>query len=441
MKHARVGGLVLKSSLSSEMFKMDLEPQKRREGDRMALRIYNTKTKRKEEFRPLGDEIRMYICGPTVYDYPHLGHAKSYVTFDVIRRYLEFSGWKTVHVQNFTDIEDSITKRAQEEGISPTELAERFIKAFLEDMDRLKIRRAHRYPRVTEHVGEMIEVIRELLDRGRAYVVDGEVYMRTSEAAFGGLSGHPVEEMVVEDLPEDSRKENPLDFALWKRSKEGEQSWGSPWGPGRPGWHLECYVMATKYLGPTFDIHGGGMDLIFPHHESEDLTARALGKGEFARYWLHNGFMTIKEERMSKSLGNFVTIREALEGFDWEVLRYFILKTHYRDTVDYSEEALRVAEAEHSEIAAAIMRLRDAADSGVPGEDASLLQEAARTRTAFLESMDDDFDTSRAIAALLELARIVEGVGKLPSSTAQKLFFDLCDYCKVLGLCEEELEA
>jgi cysteinyl-tRNA synthetase len=407
----------------------------------MVLRIYNTKTRRKEVFEPLGDEVRMYICGPTVYDYAHLGHAKSYVVFDVVRRYLEFKGFRTLHVQNFTDVEDAITKRAQEEGVDPMDLAERFIKAFLEDMDRLKVRRAHHYPRVSEHVPEMIEALKELLDKGHAYVVDGDVYMRTTDEAFGSLSSTPVEEMVVDELPADSRKENPLDFALWKRSKEGEPSWPSPWGPGRPGWHLECYVMATKYLGLTFDIHGGGMDLIFPHHESEELIARALGKGGFARYWLHNGFMTIGEKRMSKSLGNFVTIREALEGFDWEVLRYFILKTHYRDTVDYSEEALRRAEVEHGELAAAIMKLREAMNGDTSGEDAALLKRAEEVRGAFLEAMDDDFDTPRAIEALLGMARDVNTVPKVPPSTADKLFSDFCDYCKVLGLCEEELEA
>ncbi len=407
----------------------------------MGLRIYNTRTKQKEEFQPLGEEVRMYICGPTVYDYAHLGHAKTYVVFDVVRRYLESKGWTTVHVQNFTDIEDSITRRAQEEGEPPMKLAERFIHAFLEDMDRLKIRRAHHYPRVTEHVEGMIAVIRELVEEGQAYVVDGEVYLKVPENALGHLSGRSVEEMVVQELQADSRREGPLDFALWKRSKPGELSWPSPWGDGRPGWHVECYVMATQYLGPTFDIHGGGMDLIFPHHESEDLISRAVGKGDFARFWLHNGFMTIKSKRMSKSLGNFVTIREALKDFDWEVLRYFILKTHYRDTVDYSEEGLRRAEKEHSELAAAILRLREAADAGEPGEIRALLERADGVRKTFTEAMDDDLDTVQAVTAILELARAVNASGDLPGTTAEKLFSDLCDYCQVLGLCEEELEA
>lgn len=406
----------------------------------MGLRIYNTKTRQTEEFDPPGGEVRMYICGPTVYDYAHLGHAKAYVVFDIIRRYMEFKGFEMHHVQNFTDIEDAITKRAQEEGVEPSKLAERFIHAFLEDMDRLKIRRAHHYPRVTEHVEDIIHVIQELLDKGRAYVVDGEVYMRAPKGSFGSLSGRSVEDMTVEELPRNSKREGALDFAIWKKTREGEPSWPSPWGQGRPGWHVECYVMATKYLGPTFDIHGGGKDLIFPHHESEDLIAQALGKGDFAHLWLHNGFMTIESEPMSKSLGNFVTIREALEGFDWEVLRYFIMKSHYRETMDYSEDALRKAQKEHSEFASAIMKLKSA-EGGAPGEDRALLKEADEVRKAFTEAMDNDFDTGRATKAVLEFARAVNEAERVPSSTAEKLFLDFCDYCTVLGLCEEEFEA
>ncbi len=407
----------------------------------MGFTAYSTKTKREEEFQPSGDEVRMYICGPTVYDYAHLGHAKAYVVFDVIRRYIEFKGFRTVHVQNFTDMEDSITNRAKEEGVDPLKLAERFIDAFLEDMDRLKIRRAHHYPRVSEHVEEIISVVRELVRLGHAYVVDGEVYMRVSEDSFGGLSGRSVEEMVVEELPMDSKKEGILDFAIWKKSKEGEPSWPSPWGRGRPGWHVQCYLMATKYLGPTFDIHGGGMDLVFPHHESEELISQAMGKGDFARLWLHNGFITIKSEPMSKSLGNFVTIREALEGFDWEVLRYFILKTHYRETVDYSEEAIRQAQAEHSELAATIERLSEAAETGGPGEEEALLRRADEVRSAFMDAMDDDFDTASAAATLLEFAREISAWEKIPAATGEKIFLDFCDYCTILGLCEEEFQA
>lgn len=406
----------------------------------MGLRIYNTKTKQREEFHPAGEEVGMYICGPTVYDYAHLGHAKAYVVFDILRRYLEYKGWSTVHVQNFTDIEDSITKRALEEGVPPLKLAERFIEAFLEDMARLKIRRAHHYPRVTEHVGDMVGVIEELVNRGFAYVLDGEVYMKVPEGSFGALSGRSLEDMVVEEMPAESTPKDPLDFALWKKGKEGEPTWPSPWGVGRPGWHVECYVMATKYLGPTFDIHGGGKDLIFPHHESEDIISQALGKGKFARLWLHNGFMTIHSEPMSKSLGNFVTIRDTLGDFEWEVLRYFIMKTHYRATADYSEEALREAEAEHGEVAAAIARVREAMETHLEGEDEPLLERARLVRREFLEAMDDDLDTPRATEALLGLARAVSERSPVPTSTAKRLFGDFCEFCDVLGLCQDELE-
>ncbi len=406
----------------------------------MGLKIYDTKTKRKEEFHPAGQEVGMYVCGPTVYDYAHLGHAKAYVTFDVLRRYLEYKGWRTVHVQNFTDVEDSITNRAKEEGVPPLTLAERFIEAFLEDMDRLKIRRAHHYPRVSDHVGEMVRAIQELVDRGLAYEVDGEVLLRVPDDSFGALSGRSVEEIVVDTIPEDPRRQGPLDFALWKKAKEGEPSWPSPWGNGRPGWHVECYVMSTKYLGPAFDIHGGGMDLIFPHHESEDLISQALGKGEFARHWFHNGFMTLRSEPMSKSLGNFVTIRETLGDYDWEVLRCFILKTHYRATTDYSPEALREAKGEHAEVAEAIQKVRGAAEVDTPGEDLVLLKRAGSVQEAFLEAMDDDLDTGRATEALLGLARTVNMQKEVPTSAAKSLLASFCEFCSILGLCEEELD-
>ncbi len=406
----------------------------------MVLRLYNTRTRREEPFEPADDTVRMYVCGPTVYDYAHLGHAKAYVAADVFRRYLEFLGHEVLHVQNFTDIEDASTQRAREEGVPQAELTERFIQAFLEDMDRLKIQRAHRYPRVTEHVPDILAAVQALMDGGHAYVVDGEVYMHVAEGDFGRLSGRSVEEMVVEDLAEDDRRRGPLDFALWKRPKEGELAWDSPWGRGRPGWHVECYAMATKYLGFTFDLHTGGRDLIFPHHESEELIARALGRGEFARYWLHNGFMAVEATPMSKSLGNFITIRKALQDVDWEVLRFFLLKSHYRATVDYSDEGLRQAEEEHGEISAAIEKVDTARETGGPGEDDALWREAEALRKAFTEAMDRDLDTPAATSALLAFARRVDAAEAVPAATAERIFLELCQYCSVLGLCEEQFE-
>ncbi len=382
----------------------------------------------------------MYVCGPTPYHYSHLGHAKAYVAADVIRRYLEYRAFETQFVLNFTDVDDAITIRAAEEDVPPEELAQRYIDAFLEDMDRLKVRRADTYPRVTEHIEDILVVVQDLVESGAAYVVDGDVYLRAKEEDYGRLSGQSPGEVVVEQIQGGGGREGPLDFALWKRSREGEPAWESPWGPGRPGWHVECYTMATKYLGPGFDLHGGGRDLIFPHHESEDMIAAAHGKGPFARQWFHNAFMTIEDERMAKSLGNFVTIRDVLEDVDWEVLRFFLLKTHYRENGTYTEVALREAEREHDEIRNAIVRLRADSESDQPGRDEALEAESARTQERFEEAMDDDFDTKRATEIVLSMAREVNDAGPLPAAAADAIFTQFCDLCGVLGLCEEEFE-
>lgn len=407
----------------------------------MVLRLYNTATREQEPFRPAGNRVRMYVCGPTVYDYSHLGHAKAYVFADVLRRYLEFQGHDVNQVLNFTDIEDSITKRAQEEGGDPLGLAERYIAAFHEDMGRLKIRRAHAYPRVTDHVAEIIAAVRELVERDRAYVVDGEVYMRVAEEDVGALTGRAVEEMLVEEGPSEGARESPLDFALWKRPKKGEPAWDSPWGRGRPGWHVECYAMAKQHAGLPLDIHTGGQDLIYPHHESEALVGRALGHPTFSRFWLHNGFMTLEGGRMAKSLGNFVTIRDALKEVNWEALRLFLLKSHYRANTDYSDTGIQAAAQEQQEIARAIRRLDAASEGGAGREEAvdrPLLEAAEETRDTFFRAMDDDLRTDRAVAAVLQLARRVNDADVLPAVTAETLYADVCDYCTVLGLCEEE---
>ncbi len=407
----------------------------------MALKIFNTLTQGKEEFRPTGPDVRMYVCGPTVYDFSHLGHARSYVVFDIQRRYLEFLGHRVRHVQNFTDLEDSINKRAEREGTAPKVVADRFIREFLSDMDRLRVRRAHEYPRVTDHVPEMIEAIQTLVERGYAYVRDGDVLFRASKAeAFGRLT-HQDPRAALVSSPGSAGKEDPLDFVVWRRSKAGEPAWDSPWGLGRPGWHVECFAMAAKYLGTELDLHGGGVDLQFPHHEAEDSISRAITGKPLSRLWVHNNFITAGGGKMSKSLGNFVTIREALKEYDFEVLRFFLLGKHYREAIDYSQAGLERAAKEHSEIAAAIERVYELAQvkSSTEARDKEFGVLAERVEEQFYRAMDDDFNTPVAVAAVLELARSINGAKAIGPGMAKQLLLYFCDFCLILGLCEEEV--
>jgi len=381
----------------------------------MVLRLYNTRSRRKEEFRPRPDgPVRMYVCGPTTYDYSHLGHARSYVAFDTIRRYVEYRGHPVRYVQNFTDIEEVIIRRAAQVGKSPLEFSQHYIDAFIADMEALNVRPADVYAKVTEHIEAIQESIRALLDRGYAYPVDGEVYFRTRRArrSFGLLSHQKVEDIVVDPLPPGSGKEDPLDFALWKRSKEGEPSWPSPWGPGRPGWHVECFAMASKYLGIPIDIHGGGVDLKFPHHESEAMICEGVAGVEWCRTWMHNGFVLLEREKMSKSLGNFVTIREVLRDYPGQVIRLCLLKSHYRKDVEYDSGCFGRAQKEYDGTIAQIGRARAASGPGTGGKVDALLD---RTREAFLQAMDDDFRTDDAIYTLLQLT---EGLRELSGASA-----------------------
>ncbi len=312
----------------------------------MAIRIYNTQTRQKEEFRPLREgEVRMYVCGPTVYDYTHIGHARTYIAFDVVRRYFEHKGYTVMMVMNFTDIDDKIIRRANETGENPRELAEKFLRYFLEDMGALKVKPADIYPRVTEHIGDIVNFIKKLEERGYAYEGGDGVYFEVKKFKdYGKLSGIKVEDLVKGARVEPGEgKRNPEDFALWKKAKPGEPKWESPWGEGRPGWHIECSTMSTKYLGESFDIHGGGNDLIFPHHENEIAQTEACTGHEWVRYWMHTGFLMVNGEKMSKSLGNFTTIREALKRYDPEVIRLFVLQRHYRSPLDYTEEGMEHA--------------------------------------------------------------------------------------------------
>jgi len=361
------------------------------------MKVFDTLSGQKTEFKPEGKTVNIYVCGVTVYDECHIGHAMSYVIFDAIRRYLEFRGYKVKHVQNFTDIDDKIINRANQLGISSTELAEKYIGEYFKDMDALNIKRATVYPKATEEVPKIIEVIQGLIEKGFAYDSGGSAYFRVRNfPGYGKLSRQELDDMISRSSAEEGDKESPLDFALWKAAKPGEPFWPSPWGQGRPGWHIECSAMALKYLGKTIDIHGGGQDLIFPHHENEITQSESFtGTVPFVRHWLHNGLLQMGENKMSKSLGNLITVKQALERYSSDAIRLFILSSHYRSPLTYSEEALKAAES-------GMERLRQAADGGVA--DGSVL-DAEPYKSRFTGSMDDDFNTAQALAALFELAR------------------------------------
>ncbi|MCK4613301.1 MAG: cysteine--tRNA ligase [Thermoplasmata archaeon] len=376
----------------------------------MTLKLHNTRSGKKEEFVPLNDnKVGMYVCGPTVYDDCHVGHARSYVAFDVIRRYLLFLGYDVTHVQNFTDVDDNIINRSAEKGVRPQELAEHYTEEYFRDIDPLGILRADHYPRASRYIKEMQEVVLRLIEKGHAYEVDGSVYfsIETAKDRFGQLRHQSLDEMLNGARVEvDERKRDPKDFALWKAAKPGEISWDSPWGKGRPGWHIECSTMATALLGNTLDIHGGGMDLIFPHHESEILQSECYTGEPFARYWLHNGFLRINEEKMSKSLGNFFTIKEIYERFEPMVLRFFLVYTHYRSPIDFSDAGLEEAERSFERLRVFRERLKGSlkeavqTDKGDPSPFIALAEEA---RDAFIKAMDDDFNTRNAIAAIFTM--------------------------------------
>ena len=381
------------------------------------LSIYNTLTGKKEPFQSLQPKtVRMYVCGVTVYDYCHIGHARSALVFDVIRRYLEFSGYRVDFVKNFTDVDDKIIKRANERGVSCDAITSEYIEAYSQDMRKLGIRQVTHEPKATEHMAEIIELVRKLIQKGLAYEVAGDVYFQVEKyQAYGRLSKRKLEDLQAGARVEvDERKRHPMDFALWKSSKPGEPSWESPWGLGRPGWHIECSAMSMRHLGETFDIHGGGMDLIFPHHENEIAQSCGATGKEFARYWVHNGFVQINQEKMSKSLGNFFTIREIFEKSQWpdditgEMLRYFLLGTHYRSPLDFSDKSIEEAKNALNGFYDLFARLKESEDRAAG--DKGLMEAIERCKVAFREAMDDDFNTSVAIA---ELQRLKSDINKL----------------------------
>jgi cysteinyl-tRNA synthetase len=392
------------------------------------MKVYNTLSGQKEEFRPGGDEVKMYVCGVTPYDECHIGHAMSYIIFDVIRRYLQFRGYKVKYVQNITDIDDKIIERAAKRGVSTHELAEKFANSYFEDMDALNIGRVDIQPKATEEIPKIIEVIQGLVDKGYAYPAGGSVYFRVRNVPdYGKLSHRNLESMMAGECAVGGEdKESPMDFVLWKAAKPGEPSWESPWGNGRPGWHIECSTMSLKYLGDTLDIHGGGQDLVFPHHENEIAQSESFtGVKPFVKYWLHNGLMQLGEEKMSKSLGNLITIKEAMERYSADALRIFVLSSHYRSPLTYSEEALEAAER-------GVERLRQSIRSEERAEgNAGVDIDAYKTR--FTEAMDDDFNTPQAIATLFDLAREINKYDDEGANT-EKAREILKELAGVLGL-------
>lgn len=381
--------------------------------EKVTIRVFNTVTKKKEEFVPVNEnKVGIYACGPTVYDFFHIGNARIFIVFDVIRRYLRWRGYEVKFVQNFTDIDDKMIKRANELGITVAELAERFILAYFEDVQALGVEPADFHPKATEHITEMVALIQTLIEKGMAYEVDGDVYFHTPAfEQYGELSNQPLAELVSgARVDVDERKRYPLDFALWKKQKPGEPAWQSPWGKGRPGWHIECSVMASKYLGDTLDIHAGGPDLIFPHHENEKAQSEGATGKKFAKYWLHAGYLNINQEKMSKSLGNFMTVREIRKHVDPEAIRFFMLSAHYRNPINYSAELLQQTESGLARLNNVVYNLRDLLEK-LPqdkAETADVQEKLAALsgyRNRFIAAMDDDFNTADGLAVLFDLAR------------------------------------
>jgi len=409
----------------------------------MSLRVYNTLTREKSEFTTIEEgKVRMYVCGPTVYDSAHVGHAMSALVFDVVRRYLIFRGYDVEYVMNFTDVDDKIIDRANRLGVDPIELAEKFIAEFKQNLKDLNILLATEHPRATDEIDEIIKMVKKLINMGSAYEVNGDVFFRVESAEdYGKLSGRKLEEMNAGSrIRVDDRKENPMDFAVWKAAKPEEPSWDSPWGPGRPGWHIECSAMNLDHLGEQIDIHGGGNDLIFPHHENEIAQTEAITGKPFARYWMHNGMLQLKGEKMSKSIGNLVPISEFLEDHTGDVMRLMVLSSHYRSPLTFNDEVIEANER-------ALERLLSAKKPALPASDGApqaildeLQQQEETTRKEFIESMNEDFNTAGALASIFDLVRMINqaranGVTTEQLNGPQQTFDALTS---VLGL---ELEA
>ena len=409
------------------------------------MKILNTLTRRKEEFVPINEgKVGIYVCGPTVYDYIHIGNARPMIVFDTLRRYLEYKGYDVNYVSNFTDVDDKIIKRANEEGVDASVISERYIAEVKKDMAALNVREATTHPKATEEIPDMIEMVKTLIEKGYAYEVNGTVYFRTRKFKdYGKLSKKNIDDLrsgnrdlLVSGVDE---KEDSLDFVLWKPKKEGEPSWPSPWGDGRPGWHLECSVMSKKYIGDVIDIHAGGEDLVFPHHENEIAQSEAANGTEFARYWMHNGFLKINNEKMSKSLGNFFTVREIAEKYPLQVIRFFMLSAHYRSPLNFSADLVEASKNGLERILTAVDRLKSI--SGTEGEvDKAVADEMDAFVKKYEAAMDDDLNTADAISVIFELVKYanVNVTEESTKATVELVLNTVTKLCDILGIITEK---
>ena len=411
------------------------------------MKLYNTLTRRKEEFVPLEEgKVKMYVCGPTVYNLIHIGNARPMIIFDTVRRYFEYRGYQVEYVSNFTDVDDKIIKKAQEEGVSAQEISERYIAECKKDMAGMNVKPATVHPQATQEIGGMISMIQTLMDKGYAYAAnDGTVYFRVKKfKEYGKLSHKNLDDLQsgfrALQVSGEDQKEDPLDFVLWKPKKEGEPYWESPWCKGRPGWHIECSVMSKKYLGEEIDIHAGGEDLIFPHHENEIAQSECCNDKIFARYWMHNAFLNIDNRKMSKSLGNFRTVREISQQYDLQVLRFFMLNAHYRSPLNFSADLMEASKNALERIVEAAGKLADQKDHAAvreaSQEEKELIKESESFVTKFEDAMDDDFNTADALAAVFELVKFsnTNVTGESSAEFAGQLFTTMKDLCEVLGL-------
>lgn len=416
------------------------------------MKIYNTMSKRKEEFEPIEEgKVRMYVCGPTVYNYIHIGNARPMIAFDTVRRYFEYKGYDVNFVSNFTDVDDKIIKKANEEGVTADEISKRYIEECKKDMEAMNIKPATNNPLATEEIGGMIDMISTLIQKGYAYEKNGTVYFRTRKfEGYGKLSHKNLDDLQSGGrsllVTGEDEKEDPLDFVLWKPKKEGEPAWESPWSEGRPGWHIECSEMSKKYLGEQIDIHAGGEDLIFPHHENEIAQSEAANGKEFSKYWMHNGFLNIDNKKMSKSLGNFFTVREISEKYDLQILRFFMLSAHYRSPLNFSAELMEAAKNGLDRILTAANHLKfligNASGEEMTEEEKELFAKSDEFVAAFERAMEDDFNTADAIASIFDLVKYINTTadGEKTKAYVENLFARLCKLADVLGIIVDQEE-